>query len=214
MDEYRVAIKELSDERQAVYNDVKAMATEPQRVDITRPKNAIIETARRQEDGSKVQLPTRTTHLLVDNDGNYPIGRLNGWEVEVLDKELGRPGSVAWYRNPARASQDSLGVAYQDANSAWRSLRPDFLFFSRGSDGIEVSIVDPHSHHLADALPKLKGLARFASQYGKEFHRIEAVSKVGEQLRVLDLMSKPVRDAVLAADEAEVLYGSPIAGNY
>lgn len=38
--------------------------------------------------------------------------------------------------------------------------------------------VDPHGYHLADAVPKLRGLASFAVEYGDEFHRIESVVEI------------------------------------
>lgn len=77
-----------------------------------------------------------------------------------------------------------------------------------------MSIVDPHGHHLSDALPKLRGLAAFAAQYGTEFNRIEAIAKTGDQTRVLDLTDPHVRAAVAAAEDAKSLYDSPVAGNY
>lgn len=214
LDRYRVDIKALSDERQAVYNDVRAMSTEPQRLAVTRPRNRIEETARQDDDGNKHPLPARKRHLLADEHGDFPVGSLNEWELDVLDKELGRTSTVAWYRNPARASQDSLGVAYTDTSGDWRTLRPDFLFFRQGDGKVEVSLVDPHSHHLADALPKLRGLAAFTQTYENEFHRIEAVAKIGDTLRVLDMTDPKVRDAVAKAPDAKTLYESGIAGNY
>ena len=48
-----------------------------------------------------------------DGDGNFPIGSLNHWEIEVLDKEMGRSGFQTWYRNPPRPSGDALAIAYQ-----------------------------------------------------------------------------------------------------
>lgn len=215
LDTHRVAIKGLSDERQAVYNDIKAMSAQPQRMTITRPKNAVVETATHDSDGNPTPLPTRERHLLCDEDGHYPVGALNNWEVEVLDKEMGRPGALAWYRNPARASQDSLGIPYQAVDDGpWRFLRPDFLFFHDTGDGIGVSVVDPHSHHLSDALPKLRGLAAFAETFASELHRVEAVSRLGDQTRVLDMTDPHVRAAVNAATDAESLYASNVAGNY
>ena len=213
-DEYRVAFKDLTDERRSVYNEIHAMSTEPQRLSITRPKDAILETTTRDVEGNEHRMPTRSSHLLSDSSGQYPVGALNPWEVEVLDAERGRPGALAWYRNPARASQDSLGVAYKDGQGTWRTMRPDFVFFNQGSKGIHASIVDPHSFHLADAIPKLRGLADFAVQYGNEFHRIEAVAKIGDQLRVLDLKKEIVRAAVKVAEDARALYESHAAGNY
>jgi type III restriction enzyme len=46
-------------------------------------------------------------------------------------------------------------------------LRPDFIFFGTNRDGsVVVDLVDPHGHHLADALPKLRGLADYADVRG------------------------------------------------
>lgn len=213
-DDYRVGIRDLSDERRDVYNEIKAMSTEPQRVSLIRPKNAIVETKTFDSKGDPTELPTRDRHLLSDENGLYPVGSLNAWELEVLDEEMGRPGALAWYRNPTHSSQDSLGVSFKDANGKWRSLRPDFLFFGRHSDTVRASIVDPHGHHLADALPKLRGLSAFAAEYGHEFHRIEAIARIDGQSRVLDMKDQNVRSAVDSASEAKMLYASPAASNY
>ncbi|RZT80238.1 superfamily II DNA or RNA helicase [Micromonospora violae] len=215
-DEYRVAVKNLTDERQAVYNDIRAMSIEPQRLSITRPRSAMVETQTRDEEGNARPMPTQPLHLLSDSAGQYPVGRpvFNSWELDVIDKELGRPGVIAWYRNPQRASQESLGVAYKDRKGTWRSMRPDFVFFSLTPNGVKASIVDPHSDYLGDALPKLRGLAAFAAEFGDEFHRIEAINKVGNQLRVLDLKDESVRLAVDTADSPEMLYESRNAANY
>lgn len=95
-------------------------------------------------------------------------------------------------------------------------LRPDFVFFDRPSPDapVRASVVDPHGHWLPDALPKLRGLAAFAAEYGSEFHRIEAVSEVGDQQRVLDMQDERVRAAVEVAVDAESLYAGPHAQNY
>jgi type III restriction enzyme len=77
------------------------------------------------------------------------------------------------------------------------------------------SIVDPHGHHLEDSLVKLQALARFAGDYGSEFHRIEALAKIGNQMRVLDLQVERVRAGILASDKAPLeLYSSDLASNY
>ncbi len=93
-------------------------------------------------------------------------------------------------------------------------MRPDFLFFSDRDGKIVVSIIDPHSHHLADALLKLKGLAEFAATFGREFHRIEAISQLDGQARVLDMQNAAVRIAVTKTTDAKALYGSTVAANY
>ncbi|GAA3152397.1 DEAD/DEAH box helicase [Nonomuraea roseoviolacea] len=214
LDAHRVQIKALSDERQQVYNEIRAMSTSPQRIGITRPVNRLEETKKLDKDGNEVAIETRLKHLLSDAAGMFPIGSLNGWERDVLDAEMARPGTLAWYRNPGRASQDSLGVAYRDAGDTWRSVRPDLMFFTEHDDAVKVSIIDPHGHHLADALPKLRGLADFVKAYGSEFHRVEAVAKIGDTLRVLDLTDELVREAVMKANSAKALYEGSTAQDY
>ncbi|MEJ7786804.1 MAG: DEAD/DEAH box helicase family protein, partial [Solirubrobacteraceae bacterium] len=125
IDEYRVSIKGLADERRAVYDEVIAMSREPQRIEVMRPRIRAEET--RTADGSLVA--TKPEHLMSDADGGFPIGSLNEWEKLVLDSERGQPGFLAWYRNPSRASNDSLAIAYKDGKGNWRRMCPDFVFF-------------------------------------------------------------------------------------
>ena len=127
---YRVAIKGLTDERRAVYDEIKGMSPEPQVIEIKRPRVRSEETE--NADGNKLE--TRTGHLMSDGDGNFPIGSLNHWEIEVLDKEMGRSGFQAWYRNPPRPSGDALAIAYQTTPGHWRRMCPDFLFFHVDSE--------------------------------------------------------------------------------
>ncbi|GAA5036841.1 DEAD/DEAH box helicase [Actinopolymorpha pittospori] len=212
LDQYRVAIKGLRDERRAVYDDIIAMSTDPQRIDILRPRVRSEETE--NADGEK--FTTRTGHLMSDGNGEFPLSSFDSaWEAMVLDSEMAQPGFLAWYRNPGRASDDSLAIAYKDAKENWRRLCPDFIFFAGDEDNIRVSIVDPHGTHLTDALPKLRGLANFAVEYAEEFHRVEAVAQMKDKtLRVLDLTREQVRRAVKEADDAEKLYLSTAATNY
>jgi hypothetical protein len=205
--QHRVAIKELSDERRAAYEELRALAGVPARADIQRPDVRIEAT----EDLAGNVLSTAGKHLLSDESGQFPTGGLLGWEKSVLEAELER--CVAWYRNPSRASADALAVAYRDAHGAWRRLCPDFVFFQEIHGQIRPSIVDPHGTHLSDALPKLRGLADFAEEFGASFHRIEAVARVDDTMRVLDLTRSDVRDAVASADSADGLYRSPYAAN-
>lgn len=215
-DTYRVAIKDLPDERQAIYNDIRSLSTDPQRMTLTRPKNTLVETMEETAEGEPPRrMETVDRHLLVDEEGRYPLGEFNAPEKLVLSQELARPGAVAWYRNPARSSQDSLGIAYRDKHGEWRTMRPDFIFFDQQPGGqVRASLVDPHGHWLPDALPKLQGMAAFAAEYGGEFHRIEAVTEIGGQARVLDMQDERTRDAVAAAEDAESLYTGPHASNY
>ncbi len=104
-----------------------------------------------------------------------------------------------------------LGIVYDDVNDK-RIMRPDFVFFSQQADGsIVADIVDPHGHHLADSLPKLHGLARYAEANGHLYGRIEAVSEVEGRYRVLDLQKPDVRAAIYAAGSAKSVYLAPVA---
>jgi hypothetical protein len=210
---YKPKIKLLSDDRQDAYRQIVALSTTPQDVDLARPLSKFEPTTAIEKDGKELALPTFADHLLCDASGQYPA-ELKGWERKVLDAEIQRNGFLFWYRNPDRPSQDSFGIAYKIEDDT-KILRPDFLFFAKDSNNkVVVDIVDPHGHHLADALPKLQGLARYASFHLHTFRRIEAVAEVGGKLRVLDLKEKGVRDAIDDATNAITLYKSAVAGDY
>jgi hypothetical protein len=213
LSQFRVEIKNLSDERQDVYREIREMSTEPLDVDLARPHSRLQPTTIRELDGKEVKLPLFEKHLLCDDDGLFPEN-FNSWEDRVLLAELRRPESVAWYRNPSRASQDSLGVTYEHDGET-KILRPDFIFFAKLRDGtIAADIVDPHGTQYADALPKLRGLARYAEANVTFYRRIEAIAKVGEKFRALDLTEAATREAVLAATDITNLYEGPRAADY
>ena len=144
---YRVAIKGLTDERRNIYDEIRGMSPKPHVIDIKRPRVRTEQT--KDVDGNGLE--TRTGHLMSDVNGDFPVGSLNQWEIEVLDSEMGRPGFQAWYRNPSRPSSDALAVAYEDSQTQWRRMCPDFLFFHGDSENMKASIVDPHGPHFADA---------------------------------------------------------------
>ena len=201
--EHRVGIKGLSDERRTIYEEIKGLSPEPQTTGTLRPRVRTEGT----EDSKGNKLETRKGHLMSDDNGDFPIASLNQWETDVLDAEMKRDDFLAWYRNPSRASSDALAIAYQDAQGNWRRMCPDFLFFHGAEDDIKVSIVDPHGHHLGDALPKLRGLAAFAATHQDAFHRIESISRMGDGvLRVLDVTSESIRHAIMSGESAKALY--------
>ena len=61
---------------------------------------------------------------------------------------------------------------------------------------VVADIVDPHGLYLADALPKLQGLALYAEAHAKAYRRIESVAEIKGKLRVLDLTREDVRKAI------------------
>jgi hypothetical protein len=204
LSKHRVAIKSLPESRQSLYAEITAMSTDPQLISMALPKNRQEETRRTVGDVTQI-LDQRPLHLLSDEDGMFPIGKLSPDEVQVLDTEIQRGSMLGWYRNPV-GGRDSMSIAYQDVHGAWRTLRPDFLFFVEGSNGVRANIVDPHGSWLPDALPKLRGLVRFAEVHGESFHRIESISRIDGELRVLDLTLPDVRKVVLDAIDADSAY--------
>lgn len=204
LDKHRVAIKSLPESRQSLYAEITAMSTDPQLISMALPKNRQEET-KRAVSGMEQLLERRARHLLSDADGMFPVGKLNPDEIEVLDTEMARHGALDWYRNPT-GGRDSMSIAYRDSHGDWRTLRPDFLFFTDSDEGVRASIVDPHGHWLPDAAWKLHGMARFAEVYGDRFHRIEAISRIDGKLRVLDFKHADVRAKVLNESDARFAY--------
>jgi type III restriction enzyme len=214
LDKYRIPIKSLSDERQETYRLIREMSTEPQDIDLAKPKSWMEASSARQADGSETPLPTYEHHLLCDENGVFSAD-MNSWEIDVVQAEMKRKGFQAWYRNPSRSSQDSLGITYTADQDKVRIVRPDFIFFAVQSDGsVAADIVDPHGTQFSDAIPKLQGLVKYAETYPHVYRRIETVAKVGDTLRVLDLTSATVRKAVFESKDARSLYEGPFASNY
>ena len=213
LDKYRIDIKDMADERQEAYRQVAGMSIEPQDVDLVKPISWMENTTVR-ESGKETPMPAYKNHLMSDESGDFPALFRSEWEIRVLATESARKGFTAWYRNPDRSSQESLGVAYQDAETV-KIVRPDFLFFSTPTSGkVVADIVDPHGTQFADALPKLKGLVKYAETHVGAYRRIEAVAAVGGQLKALDLTSPKIQLAVKDADDAVALYGGDLAVDY
>lgn len=209
---YNTAIKGLSHDRQESYRQIREMSTEPQDVDLVKPEATFVPTKAREKD-TETALPTYKKHLLCDAKGNYPA-ELNNWEVKVVETEMKRDGFSFWYRNPQQPGQSSLGIAYLSSDQ-YGIVRPDFIFFATQADGSVVAdIVDPHSLHLADALPKLQGLALYAENHASAYRRIESVAEAMGKLRVLDLTSVEVRKAIAAAKDAVSLFSGVLARDY
>lgn len=211
--EARVAVLGLSDERRDVYDEIRALAVSPQRTDLRRPRVRLEDFA--DADGTQIAAADLIDkHLMSDEEGWFPLTSLNEWERKVIRKEVARLDCVGWYRNPSVSAADSLGVTYRDAFGNWRALHPDFIFFNLVNGAIRPSIVDPHGHHLEDALVKLVGLANYAETYGTQFMRIDALADVNGEMRVLDLQDAAVRDAVKKSGKSAIELYQTIGQKY
>lgn len=215
-DEYEDAIRDLPDERRQEYRDIKALAATPQVSGLGRPRIRIEDYLETDPTGQTSPAELALMHLMSDENGEAPISKLNDWEGEIVKCEIAREGAVAWYRNPPRQTADSLGVAYRDEETGnWRSMHPDFVFFHAVEGKVRASIVDPHGHHLEDSLVKLQALAAFAEEHGEAFHRIEALSKVGNVMKVLNLQDDDVRAAIKTGGySVDWFYNSELAVDY
>lgn len=211
LSEYGIEIKALSDDRKEAYRQIVEMSSDPQDVELVKPE-AKFEPTKALENGVETDLPTWTSHLLCDKDQNYPA-ELNGWERKVLLTESKREGFKFWYRNPQQPGQSSLGIAYLEAGQ-YKVVRPDFIFFFEQSGELGADLVDPHGLQYADALPKLQGLAAYAEDHVNAFRRIESVAEANGVLRVLDLQSPEVREAVRKATDANSIFRGTLAHDY
>lgn len=63
-----------------------------------------------------------------------------------------------------------------------------------------MSLIDPHGAFLADAVPKLKGLADYAERHGDVFHRIQSIDQIDAKYRMLNLKDPATRAAIAAYD--------------
>ncbi|MBL3703375.1 type III restriction endonuclease subunit R [Sulfitobacter sp. BDSS02] len=210
---HEAAIKALSDERQDVYRELRELSANPLDVSLAMPRNSLQPTVEVKESGAEEALPLYDHHLLCDENGKFPA-LFNSWELEVLTKEAQRDDFLAWYRNPSSASPESLGITYPEGGQE-SIMRPDFIFFTKGEDGaVQANIIDPHGQHLADSLPKLLGLANYAEGRGSHFGRIEAVAKVGDRYRSLDLRDSDVLAAIRLGPSAKALFEGAKAKPY
>ncbi|MCB0909333.1 MAG: DEAD/DEAH box helicase family protein [Nocardioidaceae bacterium] len=139
------------------------------------------------------------------NAGLFPVDTSrSSWERGVLEREVGEPTLLGWYRNPS-SGRHALAVPYVFGEKT-RLMHPDFLFFHQDGDETVIDIVDPHRHDLSDAAPKWSALARYAQDHPDRLRRVIAVSKVtGGTLRALDLRESGMAAALEAATSPDLL---------
>jgi hypothetical protein len=207
LDKFAVEIKNTTGAVRDAYRKVQEQTSAPEAITLELRANE--KTATKDTKGDP--LPTFGGHIYSDAAGNFPA-KLNEWEAKVVNTEIARRSFVAWYRNPQRATPNSLRIPYKDEADEWSSLQVDFLIISRRDDGaLAVSIVDPHGDHLADAKAKLRALADFAETYQDRFLRIQSVAEVADgTLQCLDLLDAKTRKAVrdFEGGKVSVLYQS------
>ena len=145
-------------------------------------------------------------HVVNDPTTHMAWFKLNDWEDAVVMHELQNPKVKAWFRNPPSGLADkSLGIEYR-VDGGRRTLHPDFVFFEMAGGRMARSIVDPHGIHQADALPRLKGYARYVEDFGNDWHRIWCVSDYKGEAMYLDMKDPEVLKTVSRAADAYECY--------
>ena len=181
---YNDKICNLPEGRIATYDEIMQTARNPAEVHLYHPINIRWNQPEDKREWKK--------HLYVDTN-NLFFDSFNDLETEILEIEIEH--SIGWLRNPVRKKW-SLSIPYKRKGGQYKSLYPDFLFFRRDKDNnqIIIDILDPHGHHLDDALTKAQGMAQYAEQHGHHFGRIQAISKIKGDIQRLDLQDKRTRE--------------------
>lgn len=153
--------------------------------------------------------PAFPKHIVQDKNGMCHLD-VSPFEEYVARKELARPYTVAFYRNPSNNSPQVFSIPYTMPNGRV-SLRPDFIFFTRDDSGkIRPAIVDPHGAHLGDSLPKLKGYVEFLRDFPDMFAQVLSVTDLAgtKECRFLNLLDGATQDAIMnfSGDSAVELY--------
>jgi type III restriction enzyme len=184
-DKWRTKIGVVPEGRRHVYRRLLKIAKQPEAATLDLPERMLADKRDTRRD----------KHVFVDADGKYPC-KLNSWEEDVLATALAQTGAVAWLRNVPR-QDGSLSIPYR-LHSEVRPMYPDFLVFRKKGTGFEVDILEPHASAFEDGWAKAVGLAEFAQQHGDtHFGRIELITKVGNELKRLDVNKPEIRQKVL-----------------
>ena len=140
----------------------------------------------------------------VVNDPKTHMAWFNLYDSEdaVVMHELKRPEVICWYRNPiGKTTGQSLRIPYRLGDDR-KVLHPDFIFFEKVGDREMPAVVDPHGLHLADTMPKLKGIARYVEDFGESFSRYWFVSDYKGQATYLDMKDAETRAVIDTASDA------------
>ena len=151
-----------------------------------------------QESGGKKY----SKHVVNDPKTHMAWFNLYDSEDAVVMHELRKPEVICWYRNPVgKTTGQSLRIPYRLGDDR-KVLHPDFIFFEKVGDREMPAIVDPHGLHLADTMPKLKGIARYVEDFGESFSRYWFVSDYKGQATYLDMKDAETRSVISTASDA------------
>lgn len=140
-------------------------------------------------------------HLLTDENGKAYF-KLDEWEQNALDAEMGKEGFECWIRNLPRRPW-SLCIKYEDTEGI-HPLYPDLIVVRKESDEYKLIILEPHWDTDKDNYPKAKGMLAY-SKLNERVSRIELIRKVDGKLWRLDFKDAVIRNKMNDVKDNETL---------
>lgn len=193
---HKVAIRASDEKYRQALREIEGGGSEPELTTIDPPSN--IEGMTEGEEWSK--------HLYVNASGEYHEEFTSSWEHKVVTTETARDDVVGWLRNQDRKPW-SLCVKRLEGTK-WVGIYPDFIFFRLTASGVIADIIDPHLLSDEYAPRRAAALAKYASDHGEDFGRIEIIIYANAKDptgKRLDLMDEETRKRVASVSSHEHL---------
>jgi len=163
--QHNTAISKLADAKRTAFYTIWQQSKMPEQIQIILPSIITVPGADQAYE----------KHLYVNEHNTYP-SKFTGWEIDVLNNEIGTHKSlIGWYRNPTGGTA-ALAVPYEESG-LHRTLYPDFIFAHEENGEVVIDLVDPHRPDAADTGPKWRGLAAYAKTHGDLLRRCVGVIK-------------------------------------
>lgn len=195
-DAHKAVMRNADERHRIAFREISGAGSTPELSSITPPIK--IEGSKKGDSWEK--------HLYVDSLGEYHQDFKSSWERKVIEREIARDSTVGWLRNEDRKPW-SLCIKRLEGTK-WIGIYPDFIVFRRTSSGILADIVDPHLLSDEHAPARAVALAKYASDHGDSYGRIELVIYESEKDTTgkrLNLMNEAMRNRVASVTSHEYL---------
>lgn len=193
---HKVAIRAAEEKYRQALREIEGGGSEPELSTIDPPSSI-----EGKNDGDKW-----AKHLYVNGRGEFHEEFTSSWEHKVVTTETARDDVVGWLRNQDRKPW-SLCVKRLEGTK-WVGIYPDFIFFRVTASGVIADIIDPHLLSDEYAPRRAAALAKYASDHGEDFGRIEIIIYASAKDltgKRLDLMDEETRKRVASVSSHEHL---------